>query len=388
MNIVQVIKNSQQFIWFTVDPNGMIKDCNIGFEKLFQYRKGEMNIDKFIPSWKQYLSKLPAYNYYVLNDNLICNGLNLHTDKHEDDYEFFGEMPMYNNQAHLNAMTDMNQELTNLTREINRKNVRLETLVLKLKQTQMQIIQDERMVGLGRIAAGIAHEVNNPLGIVISNVDYMYEMLSDITHAIPNDVLSSSQDLRLSIAEISEIGVELRSALNRIKEIVGAFRDYSDLDRLDDWYSFNIKSGIESTLLLLSSQLTDIAVDINVSNRLSLDAKGAELNQVFNHILENAVLAVEQSNKLTKTIGIKASEDGGFITMIFEDNGVGMNDEMIKHAFDPFYTSRDVGKGKGIGLSICYETIVNKYNGRIRIESELSKGTQIIIKIPKERKHA
>lgn len=386
MDINQFIKNSQQFIWFIVNEEGEILDSNVGFQRLFQHRASDITLDTYIEKWQKSLKKIPSFDYYRLNNNIICDSLSLYSNKVNDHYEFYGEMPIYNDHESFNKMSDMNQELTNLTREINRKNVRLEKLLLKLRQTQSQIIQDERMVGLGRIAAGIAHEINNPLGIVISNMDFLCETMKDIRRTIIDKESFELEELKEDFIELSEVGEEIHDALNRIKEIVSAFRDYSDLDRMSGNYSFNVQSGIENTIQLQKSTLEDIKIVTHVEDELFLEARGSELNQVFGHILNNAVLALE--NEGDKLIDINGYRNKGNIVLEFIDNGVGMKEETLKHAFDPFYTTRDVGKGKGIGLSICYDIINNNYQGNIEISSEISKGTKVTIIIPEEVRHA
>jgi two-component system NtrC family sensor kinase len=220
----------------------------------------------------------------------------------------------------------------------------------------------------------------------MSNMDFLCETIKDIRKRIIDNQSFDVSDLKDDFLELSEVGEEIYDALNRIKEIVSAFRDYSDLDRMSGHYSFNVQSGIENTIQLQKSTLEDINVVTHVEEELYLDARGSELNQVFGHILKNAVLALE--NEEDKLIDINGYRNEGDIVLEFIDNGIGMEEDTLKHAFDPFYTTRDVGKGKGIGLSICYDIINNNYHGNIEISSEVSKGTKVTIIIPEEVRHA
>lgn len=287
------------------------------------------------------------------------------------------------------------------THELNISNLELNKAMTELKDAETQLVESEKMASLGQLTAGIAHEINNPINFVTSNVKPLnrdVRMLLETVDMMEQVALkdTSISEKQKEIAEYKEdidyeyLKEEIDQLLNgigegasRTAEIVKGLRIFSRLDE-DDIKKADINEGLESTLIIANNLLNNIIkVDKHYSNIPLIECYPGKLNQVFLNMISNAVYAIKKKygDKDGGVLGIKTSIETDYLAISISDNGTGMDETTKKKLFEPFFTTKDVGEGTGLGLSIAYNTII-KHNGTIQINSELGYGTEFIIKLP------
>jgi len=292
-------------------------------------------------------------------------------------------------------------KVTERTHELNESNQELNVTLDDLKQTQSQLVESEKMASLGQLTAGIAHEINNPINFVTSNINPLkrdVEMILDAMNTIENVGLSdaSPDEKKKQIADYKEevdfdyLIVEIRHLIkgiyegaSRTAEIVKGLKIFSRLDE-DDLKRADINEGLQSTMVIANNLLNGKIKVITDYGELPLvESYAGKLNQVFLNIISNAIYAVDKrfGDNAGGEIKIATHSDDKNAVITITDNGTGMSDQTVKKIFEPFFTTKDVGEGTGLGMSIAYNTI-KKHNGQIIVNSELDKGTEFILKIP------
>jgi signal transduction histidine kinase len=285
------------------------------------------------------------------------------------------------------------------TSALTKSNHELSTTLRELKQTQSQLVNSEKMASLGQLTAGIAHEINNPINFVVSNVKPLRRDIEDIHELVKKYAdASDSSDMKEEIAEINNfkkeidyeyIKEEISNLLNGIEEgalrtaeIVKGLRVFSRLDE-NDLKKTNLVEGIESTFTLLNSEIGEINLVKNYSTIPEVECYPGKMNQVFMNIINNAIFAIKANNtRVSKgELIISTTADNEHVKIAIKDNGVGMSEEVKAKIFEPFFTTKDVGKGTGLGMSITY-TIIEGLKGEIEVKSEFGKGTEFIITLP------
>ncbi len=277
-----------------------------------------------------------------------------------------------------------------------------------LQQAQLQIIQSEKMSALGNLVAGVAHEMNNPLGFISASLEQAKPMIADIfehlnlyqqTLGNPSDEIikhAKKIDLKYSLADLPNMIDSMTMACERLENISTSLRTFSRDDK-DYKVPFNIHSGIDSTILILKHRLKAnnqrpvIEVTTNYGNLPEIECFPGQLNQVFMNILANAIDALEESNIERSFEEIKANPNRITITtsvrdnlfqVTISDNGVGMDEQVKQKIFDHLFTTKAVKKGTGLGLAIAQQIIVEKHNGTLAVNSIPSQGTEFIISLP------
>ncbi|MFN6476358.1 ATP-binding protein, partial [Nostoc sp. DedQUE07] len=279
---------------------------------------------------------------------------------------------------------------------------------LGLQQAQLQIIQSEKMSALGNLVAGVAHEMNNPLGFISASlkqakptftdiVDHLklyQETLPDKSEEIEDH--AEEIDLEYSLQDLSKMLDSMTMACDRLKNISTSLRTFSRADR-DYKVPFNIHEGIDSTILILKHRLKAnelrpaIEVVTNYGNLPQVECFPGQLNQVFMNILANAIDALDESNTGRNLQNVKAnpnritvttSIENNYVKIAIADNGKGMSEEIKQNIFDNLFTTKSVGKGTGLGLAIARQIVVEKHGGSIHCNSFPGKGTEFIIAIP------
>jgi len=293
----------------------------------------------------------------------------------------------------------MTRQLEESREILEKKNIELEKAYSELKSAQSQILQQEKMASIGQLAAGVAHEINNPTGFIMSNLNTLLkytgrikEFVSSQTEAI--DALSkgaaNSKEIfdRLKekrreikfdhiIDDLDNLVGESLEGAERVKRIVQDLKSFSRVDEAE-YKLADINAGIESTINIIWNELkykANIGKEYGDIPRTKCNA--GQLNQVFMNILMNAVQAIEDHGE----IKIKTWYDAGKINISISDTGSGIPEDKINRIFEPFYTTKEVGMGTGLGLSIVYD-IVHKHNGDIKVDSSLGAGTTFTIKLP------
>jgi len=289
------------------------------------------------------------------------------------------------------------------------KALELEAAINKLRTTQAQLVQNEKMVSLGQLVAGVAHEINNPVSFIHCNLNParnytldLLELIKIYQHYCPNppaQVLDKINEIDLDyIAEdFPRLFNSMQVGTERIVEIVKSLRNFSRLDE-SAGKSVNIHEGIDSTLMILQNRLKshsspgEIQIVKDYQLLPQIECFPGELNQVFMNILINAIDALEERDKQRSieecdrhpsTIAIRSYQAGaGFVAVSIADNGWGIPDSVRSRLFDPFFTTKPVGKGTGLGLSISHSIIVDRHGGRLSCISTPGEGAEFLIEIP------
>ncbi|MFN9226440.1 MAG: ATP-binding protein [Pseudanabaena sp.] len=270
----------------------------------------------------------------------------------------------------------------------------LELAFKDLQRNSTQLIQSEKMAGLGQMVAGIAHELNNPINFVNGNLTYIDQYIQDLITLIKlyqqhfpkasSEIIDYMEeiDLNFLLIDLPRIIASIRTGTDRVINLVVSLRNFSRLDEADQ-KDVDLHEGIDSTLLILSHKLKQgIEVLREYGDLPKVLCYPSQLNQVFMNIISNAADALFETNIKSKQITIKTSlDDSKLVCISVKDNGNGIPTEIKERIFNPFFTTKPVGKGTGLGLSISYQ-IIEKHRGIIDVISELGKGTEFIIKIP------
>lgn len=285
----------------------------------------------------------------------------------------------------------------------------LEQTLKNLQQTQAQLIQTEKMSSLGQMIGGVAHEINNPVNFIHANIAYVskysQELLAIIDlyeqeHPNPHPKIAElieDFDLDFIKEDLPKILSSMKVGTDRIREIVLSLRNFSRLDE-SDVKAVNIHEGIDSTLLILQSDLKakanfkEIEV-IKIYGKLPpVECYAGQLNQVFMNILSNAIYALhnpkktdsnKEKNNSTRQITISTSlQESDWVKISIKDNGWGIDEAVKSKIFDPFFTTKPVGQGTGLGLSISYQIVVDKHGGKLQCISAVGEGTEFAIEIP------
>ena len=307
---------------------------------------------------------------------------------------------------------DLEDKVREKTRELQANNQHLTHTLQVLQQTQAQLIQTEKMSSLGQLVGGIAHEINNPIGFIFTNLTYVKEyaeQLLELIHAYRANYPQPAPEIAELIENIELDYIEedfpnviksMHGGADRIRSIVLSLRNFSRLDE-SELKEVDIHEGIESTLLILQHRQKSKGIQtIEEYAKLPLvECYTGQLNQALMNILSNAIDALEMGfpteggaaiapNSAPPTIKIRTYlVSDSRIAISIADNGQGMTEEVRTKMFDPFFTTKPIGKGTGLGLSIAY-SIVEKHGGTLRCISELNKGTELIVEIPVKQLHS
>ena len=272
--------------------------------------------------------------------------------------------------------------------------VRQEMLIKKLEEAQNQLLQSEKMASIGQLAAGVAHEINNPIGFVNSNlgtlrcyVDNILRLLAAYELLEESLIAEARQDIRTLKQEIDtdylreDIGnllAESLDGLQRVKRIVQDLKNFSHVDNSDlEWA--NLETGLESTLNVVWNELKYKAKVVKEYGAVpAIECFPSQLNQVFMNLLINAAHSIDDHGQIT----IRTGHSDENIWMEVEDNGKGIAPEHLDRIFDRFFTTKPVGKGTGLGLSLSYG-IIKKHAGHIEVTSELGKGSKFRVVLPR-----
>lgn len=287
-------------------------------------------------------------------------------------------------------------------KDLRNTNEQLNKTLRKLRKTQAQLIQSEKMSSLGQVVAGVAHEINNPVNFIEANLSHLKGYVKDLIDLLSLYQLSypdtnaeiekqkKSIDLEFIGEDLPKILSSMSMGTERIQKIVTSLRNFSRLDEAEK-KSVNIHEGIDSTLIFLQHRLkaTNKRPEIKIIRDYAkiplIECYPAQLNQVFMNILSNAIDAIEELRSKSEVgqINIQTKiNQTNYLVIKIADNGMGIKDNIVKNIFDPFFTTKPVGKGTGLGLAISYQIVVEKHKGTLKYKTTLGKGTEFWIEIP------
>ena len=299
-------------------------------------------------------------------------------------------------QVHQIELEMQNEALTELQAETQARAEDLARLNTELKQVQAQLLQSEKMAVIGQLAAGVAHEINNPIGFIQSNLgtleEYVQDMLEVLDYSrqcadsctLPGrlDALQKKRDekdIDFIRTDIMQLLAESKDGTDRVSRIVQNLKDFSHVSE-EAWSMSDLHAGLDSTLNLAWNEIKYKAEVEKCYGQLPrVYCLPAQLNLVFMNLLVNAAQAIETRGKITIATGVMPGESQVWIEI--RDTGKGMTPEVMKHIFEPFFTTKPVGKGTGLGLSLAWNTI-EKHHGRIDVESQVGEGTTFRITLP------
>lgn len=316
--------------------------------------------------------------------------------RHDDTILLFAEVDVPLMFEENKKMSVLNQEVNNLQRQLIKEKKILQHTLEELRETQLMLIHSEKMNALGKLVAGVAHEINNPISFVYSNLysieKYVSEVLESNREVNELIQLKASENLIAAIAKIlrkndtsellADIGdmtSESKIGIERVKTIVSDLRKFSRLDEAE-MKEIDLIENIKSTVNIVHSEIARKEIDFTLvaPDKLMVECYPGQLNQAIMNVLMNAIDAVN----LTGRINLLVSEENGNVSITISDNGNGISDEIKDKIFDPFFTTKPVGSGVGLGLSITYKIIHALHHGSIEVNSLPNKNTSMKLTIP------
>ncbi len=276
--------------------------------------------------------------------------------------------------------------------ELHARNAELEVAYARLQGAQEQVMQSEKLASIGQLAAGVAHEINNPIGYVNSNLSTLQRYISQLFSAIQSyeaalaagagatatASIREKLDLDFLAGDVPQLLSESREGIDRVCKIVRDLKDFARKERSEDWIQADLHRGLDSTLNIIWNELKYKAQIVKTFGELPLvECLPSELNQVFMNVLMNAGQAIKEHGIITVTTSVA----GDRVHIDVGDDGEGIPADVLPRVFDPFFTTKPVGSGTGLGLAISYG-IVSKHHGTIEISSTPGQGTLLRIDLP------
>ena len=284
-------------------------------------------------------------------------------------------------------------ELTVANAALQAEKAAQQELIKKLAEAHNQLLQSEKMASIGQLAAGVAHEINNPIGFVNSNLGTLQRYVQDMLKALsayensegelPAETRAALAEMKQQIdiaymrKDVGSLLSESMDGLQRVKRIVQDLKDFSHTEKQEKQWA-NLEQGLDSTLNIVWNELKYKADVIKEYAGIpQIECIPAQLNQVFLNLLMNAVQSIDAHGRITVRTGM--DRDGVWVEVA--DTGKGIKPEHLSRIFDPFFTTKPVGSGTGLGLSLSYN-IVHEHGGRIEVNSELGKGSVFRVVLP------
>lgn len=346
---------------------------------------------------RQILKYLTPHNKDLTNNNECMEGLEEFLKAVDLTYQSAEK-----DRALINhSLTAVSEELTNRNTVLLKEKEEQKKLITKLEEAHNQLLQSEKMASIGQLAAGVAHEINNPIGYVSSNITTLRNHIDDLfilitaytakENEFSTDIANNFKALREKIdieylkEDIKAIFAESTEGITKVKKIVQDLKDFSRVDSIESWEPSDIHQGIDSALNIAANEIKYSAQVIKEYGKTDyVECILSQLNQVFLNLIINAAHAFEKNK--TGNIVIKTGQIDQIVFIEIKDNGCGIPPENLTKIFDPFFTTKPVGVGTGLGLSISYG-IVKKHGGTITVNSKLQEGTCFRIELPVHNKN-
>jgi signal transduction histidine kinase len=399
----------------TLDESGRLIEANRGFLRLLEGAEAEPQGSNVAPYFIQpdfaTLLRVPAAADGEVHHGLLTIGdymgrtrslptriwrsggqLRLLAEFDIAELERICETTFELNCDYANAQTELAQN--NL--KLQQRETRLQQLVAELTQAnqerqraQVQLLQAEKLASIGSLAAGVAHEINNPIGFVNSNLGTLAQYVEALMQvvdaydsaAVTPDASVASVKAKTGLdfirKDVGNLIVESRDGLARVKRIVQALTDFSKTQAGETWGVADINAGLESTLSLLTNELQHCELRRELGTLPPVECVLDQLNTVFMNLLLNAAQAIEGHGVLSIRSGITGDE----VWIEVSDTGQGIPSDILPHIFDPFFTTKPVGLGTGLGLSVSYG-IVSRHHGRIEVDSTVGRGSRFRVCLP------
>ncbi|MFZ6046432.1 ATP-binding protein [Pseudomonas sp. CR3202] len=280
-----------------------------------------------------------------------------------------------------------NEQLAAALNALGSKQQEQEQLIHKLEKANAQLLQSEKLAAIGQLAAGVAHEINNPIGYVFSNLKTLTGYVNDLLRIVDAvdgvGSLEELQQLKRSLEydyirnDVEALIHESEDGIERVKKIITALKDFSHIEE-EEFRAADLHRGFDSTLNLVNNELKYKAEVVREYGDLPLvECIASQINQVVMNLLINAAHAIESFGRIT----LRSGHQGDWVWLEVEDDGKGIEPAILNRIYEPFFTTKPVGKGTGLGLALSYN-IVQKHGGRIEVFSRPGQGTRFRVWLP------
>ena len=406
LGVLDAALNEGMSLCFAVfSASGEVVHANEGMKALLQITmNGERGVESLVNPDFGRLMKIPESDAAVFEGIFtIGNQLDVSRNikgkayRRDNQLLIIGEIDVSEMENLNRGMSVLNQEINNLQRELIKEKRTLEITLEELRETQAMLIHAEKMNALGQLVAGVAHEINNPISFVINNLHVLRNSFEEVLGAyqeleglIKNEIspslvqsavrLRSEHDLDFITEDCDDLLKATLDGVLRVKKIVEDLRTFSRLDEAEI-KEIDLMEGLKSTLSLVGPELTKrgIVVQIDAEALPPVSCYASQINQVFMNLIVNAAQAMNDGGLLKITA--KCVDDQ--IHLDFADTGVGIPDGVKDKVFNPFFTTKPVGSGTGLGLSLAYKIITDNHLGTLTVDSAINEGSVFHVKIPR-----
>ncbi len=304
------------------------------------------------------------------------------------------------------------EQKNDLKKRVEERTEELQTALHELQESQLHLVQGEKMSALGELVAGVAHEINNPVGFIDGNLEFLEENTSDIISHLrlyqnyyPNpqsEISKNAKDIELDILieDIPQIISSMKIGVERIGNISNSLRNFSRSDSLSK-LAYDIHEGIDSTLMILKHRLNannkrpEIKINKDYGELPLVNCYPGQLNQVFMNIISNSIDALDdysvkfsyaekKENPCSISITTEFDSASDKVIISLKDNGPGIPGDVLERIFEQFFTTKNIGKGTGLGLSISRQIIEEKHHGHLMCNSIPGEGTEFTVELPVE----
>jgi signal transduction histidine kinase len=336
----------------------------------------------------------------ILLSFALADKINILKKEKEASQEEALRISLENEKLILEQNFELEKKVNERTLELQQSNEALEKTLSELKDAQSQLVESEKMAGLGQLTAGIAHEINNPINFVTANIKPLQLDIDDLNEIITKyEKLDPNADIKEQLDGIEKfkkqidldfVQTEIKGLLSgidegakRTAEIIRSLKNFSRLDE-SDTKPINLNEGIDSTFVLLRSTFpSNLKVVKDYGDIPLVECLPGKINQVFMNIISNGIHAIKNKpeQREEEQIAVRTWQDGNTVKVSIKDTGSGMSEETKQKIFEPFFTTKDVGEGTGLGLSIVFR-IIESHQGSIDVLSNVGEGTEFIITLP------
>lgn len=411
-----IIKNIKQSLLIT-DSNGKLEFFNASTEKMWNYSEEElknMNINDLFYFESSYTegNKISQISDLFLFEN--WNGEIYAKNKENSVFclkvsicQIFEEN---SNVKKYLIISENIEEKKSLLSQLKLKDEELQKSIKNLENAQFMMIEEDKLANLGHLSAGIAHEINNPLGFIISNFGTLKKYVEKLNEIILlyKSLLANSEEgmclvkdevanveslerkynLDFIMDDIDELLKDTEGGIERVQKIIAAMRNFAHSSLEKNFEQYDLNYGITNTLVIAKNEIKyNSNIEIELDEIPQVEAIPSEINQVILNLIINSSHAIKEKQENADLdyfglLKIYTFSDDLFVSCVIEDNGTGIPKENLDKIFEPFFTTKPIGKGTGLGLSIAYDIIKNTHKGDLIVDSVLGEGTKVTIKLP------